>query len=101
MTMNTRPKSYMTDAERERRRAGGMSENAMLIAESRAADRAGDEEAAWAWLALAQLPAHSLAYLRDRHGADFIRARGFQTANADAAYGPGWLDRARPGAHPG
>lgn len=91
--MNTKPKSYMSDEDRTRRRAGGMSENALLIAESCAADHAGDEEAAWAWLALADLPAHSLAYLKDRHGADFIRAHGFQTAQADAAYGPSWLDR--------
>ena len=33
-----------------------MSENAILMAESRAADHAGDEDAAWAWLALAELP---------------------------------------------
>lgn len=92
--MDTRPKSYMTDEDRARRRAGGMSENAILMAESRAADHAGDEEAAWAWLALAELPAHSLAFLKDQQGAAFIRARGFQTAQADAAYGPGWLDRA-------
>ena len=54
--MNTRPKSYMTDEDRARRRAGGMSENAILMAESRAADHAGDEDAAWAWLALAETP---------------------------------------------
>lgn len=87
-----RPKSYMTNEDRETRRAGGMSENAILMAESRAADHAGDEEAAWAWLALAELPAHSLAFLKDQQGADFIRSRGFQTKNADAAYGPGWLE---------
>jgi hypothetical protein len=94
MTMDTKPKSYMTDDERAERRAGGMSENAILMAESRAADRAGDDKAAWAWLALAELPAHSLAYLKERRGADFIRSHGFNTADADAAYGQGWLERA-------
>lgn len=92
--MSLEPKSYMTDEERAERRAGGMSENAILMAESRAAARAGDEETAWEWLALAELPAHSLAYLKVRHGADFIRSRGFRTDQADAAYGQDWLDRA-------
>jgi addiction module HigA family antidote len=88
-----RPKSYMTDEERDERLAGGMSENGILLAESHTAGRAGDEEASWAWLALAELPAHSLAFLKDQQGAVFIRSRGFQTKNADAAYGSGWLER--------
>lgn len=92
--MSTKPKSYMTEEDRTRRRAGGMSENAILMAESRAADHAGDEEAAWAWLALAELPAHSLAFLKGQYGAQFIRDRGFQTKDADTAYGPDWLGRA-------
>ena len=71
-----------------------MSENAILMAESRAADHAGDEEAAWAWLALAELPAHSLAFLKDQQGAAFIREHGFNTVDANAEYGQGWLDRA-------
>ena len=91
--MQAKPKSYMTDEERARRRAGGMSENAILMAESRAASHAGDEEAAWAWLALAELPAHSLAFLKDQQGADFIRAYGFNTTAADLAFGSGWLNR--------
>lgn len=88
-----RPKSYITDEERDELRAGGASENCILLDESCAADRAGDEDASWAWLALAELPAHSLAFLKDQQGADFIRSRGFQTKNADTAYGPGWLER--------
>ena len=79
--------------DRDRRRAGGMSENALLMAESRAADHAGDEDAAWAWLALAELPAHSLAFLKDQQGADFIRVYGFKTTSADLAFGPDWLNR--------
>lgn len=91
--MGTTPKSYMTDEERDSERAGGMSENGILLAESMAAGNAGDEEAAWQWLALAELPAHTLAFLKGQCGAAFIRERGFQTANADAAYGRGWLDQ--------
>lgn len=89
--MSTGPKSYMTDEERDRQRAGGMSENGILLSESKAAGDADDEEAAWAWLALAELPAHSLAFLKGQYGAQFIRGRGFQTKNADAAYGSDWL----------
>lgn len=92
--MGTKPKSYLTDEERGRRRAGGMSENGILLSESKAAGDAGDEEAAWAWLALAELPAHSLAFLKGQYGAQFIREHGFPTKNADAAYGSGWLERA-------
>ena len=92
--MSTKPKSYLTEEERAEKRAGGLSENGILFAESSAAGRAGDEEAAWAWLALAEHPAHSLAFLKKQSGADFVRPRGFNTAPADAEYGPGWLDRA-------
>lgn len=92
--MSTEPKSYMTDEERDRQRAGGMSENGILLSESKAAGDAGDEDAAWAWLALAELPVHSLAFLKGQYGAQFIRSHGFTTKSADAAYGQGWLDRA-------
>lgn len=61
------PESYLTDAERAELRAGGMSENGLYGAES-------------------------VAALKDRRGAKFIRDRGFPTKNADAAYGAGWLD---------
>lgn len=92
--MHTRPKSYMTDEERGRCRAGGLSENGILLSESKAAGDAGDEDTAWAWLALAELPAYSLSFLKGQYGAQFIRQRGFPTKNADAAYGRSWLDRA-------
>ncbi len=41
------PKSYMTDAEREELRAGGLDQDCIYTAESEAADRAGDDKAAW------------------------------------------------------
>jgi len=87
------PKSYMTDAERDVLRADGLSDNGIVLAESDAADAAGDGEASWAWLALAELPAHTLAFLKGRRGAQFIREMGFRTENAELAYGPDWLDR--------
>ncbi|WP_336294017.1 hypothetical protein [Bartonella sp. CB169] len=87
------PKSYMTDAEREELRAGGLSQNSIYLAESEAADQANDDEASWAWLAMAELPAHTLLGLKKRCGAQFIRDMGFPTKDADEAYGSDWLDR--------
>jgi len=94
MMVDPMPKSYMTDAEREALRADGLSSNGILLAESDAADEAGDGETSWAWLALAELPAHTLAYLKKRRGAQFIREMGFRTENAERAYGADWLERA-------
>ena len=87
------PKSYMTDAERAEIRAEGLSETFICLEESTAADNAGDDDASWAWLARAELPAHTLAFLKSQYGPQFIRDLGFCTKNADAAYGPNWLDR--------
>jgi len=87
------PKSYLSQEERDALlREGGM--NLVYGAESQEAERAGDGDAAWAWLALAALPAHSLMRLKQSQGAQFIRKWGFNTTRADAAYGTGWLDRA-------
>ncbi|EJF82624.1 hypothetical protein [Bartonella rattimassiliensis] len=87
------PKSYMTDAEREELRAGGLSQDGIYTAESEAADHAGDDKAAWEWLAMTELPAHTLLFLKKRHGAQFIRDMGFSTKDADEEYGPDWLDK--------
>jgi hypothetical protein len=90
------PKSYMTDAQRDALRAQGMTDDDIYLSESEAADDAGDDEASWGWLAKVELPAHTLMFLKRRHGAGFIRELGFNTAGADAVYGAGWLDRAEP-----
>ena len=37
--------------------------------------------------------ASSLMATKRMFGADYIRRRGYNTENADAKYGPGWLDR--------
>ena len=85
-------KSYLAPAEREALlREGGM--DTVCLAESHEAGKAGDEEMAWAWLACAKLPTGSLKSLKRWYGADFIRARGFGTSNADADLGPDWLNR--------
>jgi len=86
------PKSYLSQEERDALlREGGM--NLVCGAEYQEAERAGDGDAAWAWLALAELPPHSLMRLKQSQGAQFIREWGFNTTRADAAYGAGWLDR--------
>jgi hypothetical protein len=87
------PKSYMTDTERDKLRSEGLSENGILLAESHAANSAGDGETAWNWLALAELPAHTLMSIKTWNGSQFLRDKGFRTAIADATYGQGWLDR--------
>jgi len=86
------PKSYLPEDERaELMREGGM--NLVCAAESSEAGKAGDEETAWAWLSLAEMPAHTLLRLKRTQGAGFIREMGLNTTSADAAYGAGWLDR--------
>ncbi|MBR4877273.1 MAG: hypothetical protein IKU14_06150 [Rhodocyclaceae bacterium] len=90
------PKSYLNDAESAQRLAEGSTENAMFLAESRAAGRAGDEDASWAWLARAEMPAHTLRFLKHRRGAEFIREMGFDTTLADQEFGEGWLDKEDP-----
>lgn len=82
------PKSYLTEADRE-----GLSENAIYAVESGAAEDAGDTEAAWEWLAKAEIPAFGLLAMKRRHGADWIRAKGFRTETAEREYGKDWLDR--------
>lgn len=82
------PKSYLSE---ERKR--GLSQNTLYLAESGAADRAGDEEAAWAWLCMAELPAHALLSAKHRNGPEWVRAKGLRTEAAEQAYGKDWLDR--------
>jgi len=65
----------------------------LYIAESREARDADDMDTAWRWLALADVPAHTLMFLKDQHGVQFIRDFGFDTSPADAKYGADWLDR--------
>ena len=61
-------------------------------AEGDKAHKAGDDETFWQWFSLIALPAHSLQMLKQWRGADFIRELDFDTTDADAAYGPGWLE---------
>jgi hypothetical protein len=85
------PKSYLSEEERVALMSRGDIE-LIYMAESQAAGDAGDEDTAWDWLSLVELPAHSLLRLKDNYGAQFIRDMGFPTAQADAAYGSNWLN---------
>ncbi|MCL6230275.1 hypothetical protein [Bartonella bilalgolemii] len=87
------PKSYMTDAERKELIDAHASQDFICLCESEAAEKANDSETVWEWLAMADLPAHSLLSLKKWYGAQFIRDKGFSTEKADAEYGPNWLDR--------
>lgn len=82
------PKSYLSEERKQ-----GLSQNALYAAESGAARRAGDEETAWAWLCLAEIPAHALLALKRVEGANYIRKVGLRTDTAEKAYGKDWLDR--------
>jgi hypothetical protein len=94
------PKSYLSEEERQRALAlstQGLDErevlNVLYTYESMAADDAGDEEAADAWMLKTELPAYRLMAIKKIRGADYIRERGYLTRKADEAYGPDWLDQ--------
>lgn len=82
------PKSYLSEERKK-----GLSQNALYLAESQAADDAGDVETSWAWLRMAELPAHALLAAKRVNGADWIRKHGLRTETAEKAYGKDWLDR--------
>jgi len=91
------PKSYLSEAQREkvlRDHRDDLEE--VYIAESDAAAAVGDMDSTWGWMAKVRLPHYSLMRLKRNHGAGFIRKFGFPTAEADLAYGEGWLDREVP-----
>jgi hypothetical protein len=66
--------------------------NLVYLSESREAGRAGNEDAAWAWLSLVELEAQTLMNLKRRTSGQFIREKNLQTIRADEVYGTGWLD---------
>jgi len=91
------PKSYLSETQREkvlREHRDDLEE--VYFAESDAAVAAGDMDSAWGWMAKVRLPHYSLMRLKRNHGAGFIRRFGFQTTEADLAYGQGWLEREVP-----
>lgn len=85
--MSDLPRSYATPEQLE-----GLSYNSTCVIEAIAASEAGDEETCWKWFALAEIPAYALMACKKNKGANFIRSKGLNTADADRVYGPGWLD---------
>jgi len=92
MVTSTLPKSYLSDEEREELAREG-DEEFLNACESQAAREAGDGDTSWAWLARCSVPPYRLRILKESLGAQFVREKGFNTAEADALYGAGWLDR--------
>lgn len=88
----TLPKSYLPPEERESLERHGNT-NLLYLSESLAAGKAGDDTAAWAWMRFVDMPAQALMSLKRRTSGQFIRDKGLRTAEADALYGAGWLDR--------
>ncbi len=84
------PKSYLSNEEKEEI-LSTMGENILYAQESKAAIKAGDEDASWQWLALTSLPAHSLSYLKKTKGTEFIKKYNFNTSEADKKFGKDWL----------
>ena len=85
--METMPKSYLPESERE-----GLTQNGIYLAECQAARQAGDWETAWEWMRFVKLPAHALMSAKIRQGSDFIREKRLNTKNAEAVYGKNWLE---------
>ena len=86
-------KGYLSKAEQEeelRRHHGDIE--MVYYAEAKKAHDAKDDEVFWQWFSLIVPPAYYLKSVKRWNGADFIRALGFDTTEADKAYGPGWLE---------
>ena len=87
-------KGYLSKEEQEERLRLYHGDIEMVyLAEGSKASKAGDEDTFWQWYSLMALPGPTLMTLKWWYGANFIRATGFDTSNADEDYGPGWLDK--------
>ena len=86
-------KGYLSKAEQaERLRLHHGDIESVYMAEAWKAHEAKEDEVFWQWFSLTVTPAYYLKTLKRRRGADFIRELGFDTTEADEAYGPGWLE---------
>ena len=86
-------KGYLSKAEQEEElRLHHGDIESVYMAEAWKAHEAKDDQVFWQWFSLIVVPVYALKTLKRRRGADFIRALGFDTTEADEAYGPGWLE---------
>jgi hypothetical protein len=67
------PRSYMPEEKKK-----GLPPDVIFACESRAAIKAGDEDAAWAWLSLAKIPESAKSALVSCFGKNFLVAKGFE-----------------------
>ena len=87
-------KGYLSKEEQEERLRTFYGDiEYVYMAEANRALEADDGDGFWQWLSLTGLPAHSLAVMKLWYGTDFVRGTGFDTTEADKAYGPGWLEQ--------
>ena len=86
-------KGYLSREEQEEElRLHHGDKESVYVAEGDRANKVNDDETFWQWYSLVVLPAYSLKSLKRWRGADFIRKLGFDTREADEAYGPDWLE---------
>jgi len=55
--------------------------------------QAGDEEGASRLIRTAPIPSYIAKVMKDKMGADFLIKGGWNLAEAEAEFGPGWLNR--------
>jgi hypothetical protein len=67
------PRSYMPEKKK-----AGLTQDVIFACEASAAIKAGDEDAAWAWLSMAKIPESALSAMITTFGKDFMAARGFK-----------------------
>jgi hypothetical protein len=66
------PRSYMPEEDKI-----GLSQNLIYCSEASAAADAGDEDAAWAWMAMAKIPDFAKLAMADTFGQEFMESKGF------------------------
>jgi hypothetical protein len=67
------PRSYLPEGEK-----GSLPQNVIYACESSAAMEAGDKDAAWAWMAMADIPASAKSALESHYGEEFLKSKGIK-----------------------
>jgi hypothetical protein len=67
------PRSYLTEGKK-----GSLPQNVIYACESSAAMEAGDKDAAWAWMAMADIPASAKSALESLYGGEFLKSKGIK-----------------------
>jgi hypothetical protein len=67
------PCSYLSEGKK-----AGLPQNVIYACESSAAIKAGDEDTAWAWMAMADIPASAKSALESHYGEEFLKSKGIK-----------------------